>query len=99
MKPRGARATGVPVAAVRSTAEAVRDPRLLARGETTTLDHPTLGPVDGLYGSGLPIRFSSAQAGYDRPPPWLGEHNEFVYGALLSYDAERLRHLGEAGVI
>ena len=55
--------------------------------------HPPLGPVDELYGSGLPIRFSAARAGYERPPPRLGEHNEFVYGGLLGYGPERIESL------
>jgi crotonobetainyl-CoA:carnitine CoA-transferase CaiB-like acyl-CoA transferase len=34
----------VPAAEVRSPAEAVRDPRVQARGETVPLDHPQFGP-------------------------------------------------------
>ena len=63
------------------------------------LDHPTLGPVDELYGSGLPIRFSAARGGYERPSPGLGEHNEFVYGGLLGYGPERIEALRERGVL
>ena len=75
----------VPAAVVRDTATAVRDPRALARGETVQLAHPELGPVDELYGSGFPVRFSAARAGYETPSPRLGEHNEFVLGGLLGY--------------
>src|SRR4029077_11110906 len=86
-------ARGVPAAVVRGPAEAVRDARVLRRGETTALAHPTLGPVDDLIGSGVPIRFSGASVGYERPAPGLGEHNDFVYGGLLGYDADRLANL------
>ena len=92
-------ARGVPTAVVRGPAEAVRDERVLRRGETTALAHPTLGPVDDLIGSGMPIRFSGASAGYERPAPWLGEHNDLVYGGLLGYDADRLANLRAAGVV
>jgi crotonobetainyl-CoA:carnitine CoA-transferase CaiB-like acyl-CoA transferase len=90
---------GAPAAAVRTPAEAVRDPERLAQGDTAQLAHPTLGPVDDLYGSGLPIRFSAAHAGYDRPPPALGEHNAFVYGELLGLDDDELERLRDGGVV
>ena len=66
---------------------------------SSALAHPTLGPVDDLIGSGVPIRFSGASVGYERPAPGLGEHNDFVYGGLLGYDADRLANLRAAGVV
>jgi crotonobetainyl-CoA:carnitine CoA-transferase CaiB-like acyl-CoA transferase len=92
-------AQGVPAAAVRPTAEAVRDPRSLARGETVQLAHPELGLVDDLYGSGFPVRFSAAESGYATPPPWLGEHNDFILGGMLGYSRERIDALREAGAL
>jgi crotonobetainyl-CoA:carnitine CoA-transferase CaiB-like acyl-CoA transferase len=92
-------AAGVPTAPVRTTAEAIADPRALARGETVPLAHPDLGQVEGLYGSGLPIRFSHADAGYTSAAPRLGEHTEFVLGGLLGYDRERIDALRARGVI
>jgi crotonobetainyl-CoA:carnitine CoA-transferase CaiB-like acyl-CoA transferase len=92
-------AEGVPTAIVRGPAEAVRDERVRRRGETGPLVHPTLGPLDEVVGSGLPIRFSAARSGYERPAPWLGEHNDFVYGGLLGYDAGRLARLRAEGVV
>jgi CoA:oxalate CoA-transferase len=92
-------ARGVPTAIVRNTATAVRDPRALGRGETVRLVHPDLGPVDELYGSGFPVRFSDASSGYDAPAPRLGEHNEFVLGGLLGYPGERIEALRAAGAI
>jgi crotonobetainyl-CoA:carnitine CoA-transferase CaiB-like acyl-CoA transferase len=92
-------ARGVPSAIVRDTATAVRDPRALRRGETVPLVHPDLGRVDELYGSGFPVRFSGATAGYDAPAPRLGEHNDFVLGGLLGYTPERIEALRDAGAI
>ena len=37
--------------------------------------HPKYGAVEDVYGMGMPIKFSRAQAGFDAPPPGLGEHN------------------------
>jgi CoA:oxalate CoA-transferase len=92
-------ARGVPAAVVRDTATAVRDPRTLRRQETVPLAHPDLGPVDELFGSGFPVRFSSASAGYDTPPACLGQHNEEVLGGLLGYSPERIQALRAAGAI
>jgi crotonobetainyl-CoA:carnitine CoA-transferase CaiB-like acyl-CoA transferase len=90
---------GVPAAVVRDTATAVRDPRALGRGETVQLAHPGLGPVEELYGSGFPVAFSEARAGYDTPSPALGEHTEFVLGGLLGYSPERIAALRDSGAI
>ena len=54
---------GVPAAPVRSPAEAVRDPRVLARGETVPLEHPQFGRVADVIGMGVPITFLRGGAG------------------------------------
>ena len=90
---------GVPAAEVRNPDEAVRDPRVLARGETVRLEHPKYGAVDEVYGMGIPIKFSGAAAGFDQPAPALGEHNEAVYGGILGYSKEHLERLKSSGVI
>ena len=90
---------GVPAAPVRSPAEAVRDPRVLARGETVPLEHPELGRVADLIGPGLPIRFSGAAAGAARPAPAVGQDNELVYGDWLGYSADAIERLRAAGNI
>lgn len=84
---------GVPAAEVRDPTAAVRDPRVVARGETVPLVHPKFGAVDDVYGMGLPMKFSAAWTGFDRPPPQLGEHNEAVYCGLLGYSAARIEKL------
>jgi CoA:oxalate CoA-transferase len=92
-------AAGVPCAEVREPRDALRDPRVVARRETVQLEHPLHGPVDDVYGNGLPIRFTAAEAGFDQPPPRLGQHNDVVYGDLLGYSAERREQLRAEGVI
>jgi crotonobetainyl-CoA:carnitine CoA-transferase CaiB-like acyl-CoA transferase len=89
----------VPTAEVRNPEEAARDPRVVSRGETVPLAHPKYGMVEDVYGMGMPIKFSRAEAGFDAPPPGLGEHNEAVYGGLLGYSAERLEELKTQRVI
>lgn len=90
---------GVPAAEVRDPNRAVRDPQVLARGETVLLAHPKYGVVDDVYGMGMPIRFSGCAAGFDQPPPALGEHNEAVYGGVLGYSREKIRELKSLNVI
>ena len=89
----------VPAAEVRNTDQAVRDPRVVARGETVRLTHPKYGDVDDVYGMGMPLKFSGATVGFDQPPPDVGEHNEAVYGGLLGYSADRIAELRRDGVI
>jgi len=90
---------GVPAAEVRDPEVAVRDPRVVSRGETVPLAHPKYGMVEDVYGMGLPIKFSRAEAGFDAPPPELGEHNHAVYCGLLGYSEERLAELQSLQVI
>jgi crotonobetainyl-CoA:carnitine CoA-transferase CaiB-like acyl-CoA transferase len=90
---------GVPAAPVRTPADAVRDPRVLARGETVALEHPQLGRVADLIGPGVPIRFSGASAAEMRPSPAVGQDNALVYGKWLGYSGDALERLRSAGNI
>ena len=90
---------GVPAAAVRAPAAAVRDPRVRDRGETVALEHPEFGRVADVIGMGVPIRFSDASVGSDRPAPAVGQDNALVYGDWLGYGEARVESLHAAGVI
>ena len=90
---------GVPAAPVRSPAEAVRDARVLARGETVPIEHPQFGRVADVIGPGVPIRFSDTAPGASRPAPGVGQDNALVYGEWLGYGAAELERLRAAGNI
>jgi crotonobetainyl-CoA:carnitine CoA-transferase CaiB-like acyl-CoA transferase len=90
---------GVPAAPVRSPADAVRDSRVLARGETVPIEHPQLGRVADLFGPGLPIRFAGIPAPPLRPAPAVGQDNALVYGSWLGYSADTIERLRAAGNI
>lgn len=92
-------AAGTPAAQVRDPQAAVRDPLVVGRGETVPLAHPRYGVVEDVYGIGMPIRFSAATAGFDQPPPEMGEHNRTIYGELLGYSPAQLEELRAANVI
>ena len=89
----------VPCAEVREPSQAIRDPRVVDRGDTVPLAHPVHGRVADIFGTGMPVTFSEASAGFDKPAPGLGEHNQQVYGEWLGYSAERLDQLRADGVI
>lgn len=90
---------GIPASEVRDPKTAVHDPRVVERNETVPMVHPKYGAAAGIYAMGLPIRFSEATAGFDQPPPGLGEHNQRVYGEILGYDADWIEELRAQGVI
>jgi crotonobetainyl-CoA:carnitine CoA-transferase CaiB-like acyl-CoA transferase len=90
---------GVPAAEVRSPANAVRDPRVQARGETVPLDHPKFGHVADVIGMGLPITFSEASPTPLRPAPSVGQDNDLVYGDWLGYGQAAIKKLRVDGVI
>ncbi len=90
---------GVPAAEVRDPAAAIRDPRVQSRRETVPLEHPIYGTVDEVMGMGMPMRFSEATVGFDRPAPSLGEHNGTVYGDILGYSPARVADLRARQVI
>jgi crotonobetainyl-CoA:carnitine CoA-transferase CaiB-like acyl-CoA transferase len=92
-------AEGVPAAAVREPGQAIRDPQVISRGETTPLRHPDYGTIDGVVGSGMPIRFSRSAADLTRPAPALGQHNSEILGGVLGYPEALLAELAAAGVI
>ena len=89
----------IPAAEVRGPRAAVRDPRVVSRRDTVPLFPPIHDPAGDIYGMGLPVKFSAATAGFDGPPPALGQHNETVYGGILGYDAGLIEELRSEGAI
>ena len=92
-------AEGVPAAPVRDPTQGVTDERVLARGETMAVAHPSYPTGSRLMSTGVPIKFSEARTGFDEVMPVaVGQHNDEVY-ADLGYDAAKLAALREAGAI
>ena len=89
----------VPAAPVRSPGDAIRDPRVRARGETQPLDHPEFGRVADVIGMGIPITFSDAAAGDMRAAPCVGQDNALVYGEWLGYGSDGVARMHAAGII
>jgi CoA:oxalate CoA-transferase len=89
----------VPSAEVRAPRDAVRDPRVQARGETVPLDHPEFGHVADVIGMGVPITFSASRTGELRPAPAIGQDNELVYGNWLGYGSSGVEQLRATRII
>jgi CoA:oxalate CoA-transferase len=89
----------IAIAPVRTQAEALNDPRVVARAETRPVSHPDQGDAPGIRTSGVPIVFSEDQTGFAFPARKLGEDNDAIYGGLLGYDEARRAALRDAGAI
>ncbi len=89
----------VPAGPVLSPAELLQDEHLVARGMVVDLAHPAHGPIPGVKGIGMPIKFVGHPLAFDQPAPALGAHNDEVYGQLLGLDEELRQQLKQQGVI
>jgi crotonobetainyl-CoA:carnitine CoA-transferase CaiB-like acyl-CoA transferase len=81
---------------VRTVREALDDEHLHARDMVVPLAHPRLGPLPGVRGAGMPIKFERHPAAFDVPAPALGAHNAEIYGrlGLGAGELERMRAEG-----
>jgi crotonobetainyl-CoA:carnitine CoA-transferase CaiB-like acyl-CoA transferase len=89
----------VPASPVLSPPELLQDEHLAAREMVVDLAHPLHGPMPGVKGIGMPIKFVHHPLNFDHPAPALGGHNEEIYGRLLGLDSAKLQVLREQGVI
>jgi crotonobetainyl-CoA:carnitine CoA-transferase CaiB-like acyl-CoA transferase len=90
----------VPVAPIRKLSEVITDEHFYKRGTLKPMRHEALKKtVDGHVVVGYPVVFSSGPLPDLSGAPTLGEHNEAVYGSVLSLDEKRLRALKDKGVI
>jgi benzylsuccinate CoA-transferase BbsF subunit len=87
---------GIEAVPVADFGDAFADPQLRHRGHFVTLTHPCMGEC-GYERNGF--RLSDAPAGFDRPSPLLGEHNDYVLGEILGLDTRRRARLAADGVL
>ena len=87
------RGAGVPCGAVRSVAEALADPQILAREMVQSIGHPTIGTLQTL---GIPVKLSDTPGAIRSAPPRLGEHTRAVLEqdlGMSSGDIARLEQM------
>lgn len=90
------RDAGVPCGAVRSVAEALADPQILAREMVQTVGHPTIGALQTL---GIPVKLSDTPGAIRSAPPRLGEHTRAVLEHDLGVQSEEISRLVQARTI
>jgi formyl-CoA transferase len=88
-------AAGVAVGPVNTYDEMLRDPHLVARGVTTVVEHPTLGPLDALSSA---LRLSTTPPQIRRPAPLFGQHSAQVLGEF-GIGAEEVRAMQASGAV
>ena len=90
------RAADVPCGSVRSVAEALADPQILAREMIATVEHPQLGSLRVL---GVPVKLSDTPGTIRAAPPRLGEHTAAVLQGDLGLTGEEVAALAAAGAV
>ena len=90
------RREGVPCGGVRSIAEALADPQIVAREMVATVAHPLAGSVRVL---GIPTKLSDTPGAVRTPPPVLGEHTAAVLESVLGLSRGEIDRLATAGAI
>lgn len=86
----------VPSGGVRSVADVLSDPQILARDMVATVGHPSLGPIRTL---GVPVKLSDTPGAVRTPPPRLGEHTRQILRHDVAMNDREIQTLVERGVI
>ena len=85
----------VPCAPVRSVAEALDDPELVANDMIAEVSHPVFGKIREV---GCPIKISGSTPQY-RPAPALGQDTEEILRAYLGCSAEEIEKLRSERIV
>jgi crotonobetainyl-CoA:carnitine CoA-transferase CaiB-like acyl-CoA transferase len=86
---------GVPVAPVKTIPEVVKDPHMWEREMMVKMADPVAGEV---YVPGVTVKMS-VTPGRVGPVPTPGQHTDELLGAILDFDAAKLKALRQAKVI
>jgi crotonobetainyl-CoA:carnitine CoA-transferase CaiB-like acyl-CoA transferase len=88
-------AVGVPAGPVNTYDQMLSDPHLVVRDVTTTVEHPTMGPLRALSS---PLRLSATPPLIQRAAPLFGQHSAEVLEAF-GLSAEAIEALQRSGVV
>ncbi len=87
---------GVPAGAKFTGEDLYSDIHLRARGHIVDVHEP---PWGDLSHQGLPGIPSLSEAHGDGPPPWIGAHNDYVFGEVIGLSPEEIKKGQESGAI
>jgi crotonobetainyl-CoA:carnitine CoA-transferase CaiB-like acyl-CoA transferase len=69
------------------------------RGMLQSVQHPTEALSQRVLGAGFPIKLGRTHKGHVTPAPFLGQHNQEIYGGLLGLPTERIEDLRSRRII
>ena len=87
---------GVPYGRIYRAPEMLEDEHFAARDAIVEVEHPSFGPVKM---QNVAPKLSATPGSIAWVGPELGEHNEYVYGDILGFDAEEIASMTEQGTI
>ena len=89
----------IPIGAVLDAKEVLTDPQMQERGFFERITYPPESKVGIRPYAGRPWKMSKSPSYIRRPPPDLGEHNEYVLSEILERSSTEIEHLYEVGAI
>jgi formyl-CoA transferase/succinyl-CoA--D-citramalate CoA-transferase len=87
---------GIPTGPVNDAADVSRDPHYRERGAVVDVATREFGPISM---QGVTPKLSDTPGSIRWTGPYLGEHNEEVYGGILGLSAAEMSQLQEEGII
>jgi crotonobetainyl-CoA:carnitine CoA-transferase CaiB-like acyl-CoA transferase len=87
---------GVPAGIVANAEDLYYDPHLRQRGMIVSVDHPDTGRIEH---AGVNVHLSDTPGRADLPTPTKGQHNDYVFNAILGLVPEERTRLAAAGVL
>jgi crotonobetainyl-CoA:carnitine CoA-transferase CaiB-like acyl-CoA transferase len=87
---------GIPYSKVMGVDEVASSEQIRAREMLVDVEHPELGTVTL---PGVPIKLSAAPGSIRKPPPLVGEDNDYIFGDVLGMTPEQILDLRERRVI
>jgi crotonobetainyl-CoA:carnitine CoA-transferase CaiB-like acyl-CoA transferase len=87
---------GIPYSKVMGLDDISSSEQIRAREMLVDIEHPEIGVVTL---PGVPIKMSAAPGSIRKPPPLIGEDNDYIFGGLLGYDSDTIRSLRDRHVI
>ncbi|MBM2825721.1 MAG: CoA transferase [Dehalococcoidales bacterium] len=87
----------IQVVKIQNVPDVIEDPHLKARDYFVQVEHPELG--DTITYAGAPFKSDVMPWQYWRRAPFIGEHNEEIYGGELGLSRQDMSSLKEGGAI